>query len=206
MSDSRSVPAVARLDSVDCAGRGLRVEFFRHNDRYAHQILAVGCEELPVLLLESIEGTATEIWPASPAFQALNMDELASEVAQPCAMLIGMAGRSHWSLSVCACEADTPAMTFEVACRVKEVPKWLGSSYSWGGRVELESGEHGPRLQFGSGNCRITSSALETIGLPYLFDKHKKELMFSAPGALSALQDKLPATLRWQIRFAVAEV
>jgi hypothetical protein len=42
---------------------------------------------------------------------------------------IGLAGRSHFSASLTASEADEDSMLIEVACRAQEAPKWLGSTY-----------------------------------------------------------------------------
>jgi hypothetical protein len=43
-------------------------------------------------------------------------------------MLVGMAGNSHWSMSV-AVDAGQNKLLFDVACRVHERPERLGSTY-----------------------------------------------------------------------------
>ncbi len=42
---------------------------------------------------------------------------------------IGLAGRSHFSASLTASQAEEDSMLVEVACRAQEAPKWLGSTY-----------------------------------------------------------------------------
>ncbi len=44
-------------------------------------------------------------------------------------MLIGQAGKSHWSMSVSTGE-DSLSVIFDIACRVRDVPEFLGSTYS----------------------------------------------------------------------------
>ena len=120
--------------NVECvltAGQ-LRAKFVRRGDRIAHVIeLAVGDEA--VELLESCEGSALERWPASPPVQELEKGPGAS-ASKPLnsstprvAWLIGRAGASHWSASVEA-HADG-SITFDVACRLREAPAWLGNRY-----------------------------------------------------------------------------
>jgi hypothetical protein len=102
----------------------LRIEFVWSADRYCHRILAsspgVDCA------LSSREGKPDETWPPSPAFQSLHVEDRPGGVR--IAMLVGMAGRSHWSMSV---ESDVARsrFVFDVACRVSEHPHWLGNSY-----------------------------------------------------------------------------
>ena len=109
------------------AGR-LQIEFFRQGDRYAHRISLAG-DDRPVELLVSVEGGghvdgpnpnrpdcdyADDAWPASPPFQELRIEPRSD--GRQVALLVGMAGRSHWSASV---EADPQLgrFTFDVACR-----------------------------------------------------------------------------------------
>jgi hypothetical protein len=105
-----------------CAG------FEHRGDRYRHWIAIApsgsGGQAEPWLV--SIEGTASQTWPASPALQSLHVEE--REKGVRVALLVGMAGGSHWSMSV---EADEPRgeLTFDVACRTRDVPEFLGSSY-----------------------------------------------------------------------------
>ena len=105
------------------AGR-LRVLFERRGDRIAHRIVWVDGEaEQP--LLASVEGSPEQDWPPSPALQEGRIE---TSSGRSVAMLVGMAGKSHWSMSV---EADTEAnqLTFDVACRVKKPDAELQSTY-----------------------------------------------------------------------------
>ena len=113
------------------SGAALRIEFQRDADRCRHDILL----DLPtpsgqrriVPLLASREGSSNDSWPASPALQNLSVEELAPN--KPVALLVGMAGRSHWSASV---EVDPAraALVFDIACRVSQPPRWLGTTYA----------------------------------------------------------------------------
>ena len=77
MSAVSAVAVIAALEDRDAMGRGLRVEFFRLRDRYAHRILAVGCEVLPVLLLESHRGRQrTSFGRRVPHSRHVNLEDL----------------------------------------------------------------------------------------------------------------------------------
>jgi hypothetical protein len=92
----------------------LRIRLSFESDRYAHSIeLADG--ERWITMLRTREGSPDEAWPASPPFQSVHLD--ISDPDKHVALLVGMAGRSHWSASV---ELDGTASraTFDVACRL----------------------------------------------------------------------------------------
>ena len=104
----------------------LRVEFVHQGDRFGHVIFAVSATGEAERLLESIEDTGRDNWPASPPLQSLSLEALPD--GRPVALLVGMAGGSHWSASVEPL-ADRPALLFDVACRHTRLPQWLGSRY-----------------------------------------------------------------------------
>lgn len=105
-------------------GCGLRVTFIRRDDRVAHVVTLLDATGEHTLL-ESLEGAPEDPWPASPAFQQLSIE---GEGTRRVALLVGMAGRSHWSMSVEATESPI-GLVFDAACRLNELPQQLGSSY-----------------------------------------------------------------------------
>lgn len=212
MTSARDPEPAASLITRDLNGRGLRIEFFRLTDRYFHRLLAVGCEELPVPLLESCEGDASDPWPPSPALRGLNVDDLCDfdgAAAVPPAMLVGMSGSTHWSMSVQPCSSsDSNVSTncrvgfaFDVAGRVKVAPQRLGSWYSLGRRVQSVPNNGEITLQFGSGVCLLRLLALDSSAddAGWQLDARRREVLYDAPIEL-ALR-RLPATVRW--RYAV---
>src|SRR5439155_1224637 len=114
------------IEAYDASGSGLRVEFVWRGDRYGHMISEVGPAGVVEPLLESIEGTAADQWPASPPLQTLSVEELPGE--RRVALLVGMAGGSHWSASIEAV-AEKGELIFDIACRHAAAPVWLGSRY-----------------------------------------------------------------------------
>ena len=102
-----------------------RVSFFRLGDRVAHAIFSreAGGE---VELYRSLEGTDADDWPPSPPLKELSFEQRPGGVQL--ALLVGMAGASHWSLSV-ELDPATERLTFDAACRLSGVPRWLGSTY-----------------------------------------------------------------------------
>ena len=131
-----SLATTRLLDAVNEHGDGLRVEFVRLGPRWGHRILGVERQQTRSLL-HSIEGDETDSFPPSPALQQIDLQQLGDVTA---AMLIGMAGRNHWSICVEARPA-TRSILWDVACRGEcEDGHFFGSSYepfaSWQGGSE----------------------------------------------------------------------
>jgi hypothetical protein len=119
-------------------GGGIAVRFAFHEDRYSHEILlADGSQWIPIL--KSVEGSPDDEWPASPPLQSLHLETRPGN--RQLALLVGMAGHSHWSMSV---ELDSAAarVTFDVACRTRAgAVERLGSRY----KALQPLAEHGRR-------------------------------------------------------------
>lgn len=105
---------------------GLRAVFVRRGDRFAHRI-EVRDEQSQAwgAALESREGTDEEPWPPSPPFQQLHVEH---RKEGDVVLLVGMAGRSHWSAAVDV-SPDGRALRFDVAVRVQSSDESLGSGY-----------------------------------------------------------------------------
>jgi hypothetical protein len=114
------------IESTDSTGRRLVVEFSRHGDRYSHRIACLDSSGNSTTLLESVEGAPDDPWPSSPPLQNLHFESLAD--GRRVALLVGMAGSSHWSASIEPL-TDRPAFLFDIACRHKERPALLANSY-----------------------------------------------------------------------------
>jgi hypothetical protein len=101
------------------------VRFVRAGDRYGHVVETSDGDVLQPVL-QSLEGKSDEAWPPSPPLQDLHVESRAG--GEQVALLVGGAGRSHWSLSV-TLDPTAGAVLFDAACRTSEAPRWLGSSY-----------------------------------------------------------------------------
>jgi hypothetical protein len=104
---------------------GLAVVFSRAADRYRHEV-SIGVGNDRRVILSSFEGSANDIWPRSPPFQELHVQGRGNEAET--ALLVGRAGRSHWSASV-ELDGARQALMFDVACRCSGPIDWLGTSY-----------------------------------------------------------------------------
>ena len=92
-----------------------QIRFVRHGDRWAHTVgVVLGDRLLP--LLASIESSQDELWPPSPPLKDLHLHDANGTTT---AMLVGMAGNSHWSVTVQLAQGD-PAVNFDIACRIKD--------------------------------------------------------------------------------------
>jgi hypothetical protein len=114
------------IEAADASGARIRVEFTPRGDRYVHIISMLDPSGQIQPLLESVEGSADDPWPPSPPLQSLSIETLPD--GRSAALLVGMAGRSHWSASI-EPDRDAPALIFDVACRHPERPLSLGSRY-----------------------------------------------------------------------------
>jgi hypothetical protein len=116
---------------------GLRVRFFWHGDRFAHDVWIHDAGQW-ICALQSVEGSPEDDWPPSPPFQSLNIEPRNDD--RFVALLVGMAGKSHWSASA-AIDLLLPCVHFDVACRVPAAcaPR-LSSAYrtARGGLLEIE--------------------------------------------------------------------
>jgi hypothetical protein len=113
-------------DIVLAASDELRVVFDYRVDRWGH-LIEVHHEDQWIVAYSSIEGTSSDDWPPSPAFQHIHLQNFS--LNGPTALLVGKAGSSHWSAAI---EADREAgvVRFDIACRLSAEPTRLGSAYS----------------------------------------------------------------------------
>ena len=169
-------------DAVLTAGDHLRVRFQRRDDRWTHAIEATDANGL-LWRLESIEGAADEFWPPSPPLQSLQWHSLANQ--EPVALLVGMAGSSHWSATIAA---EGNRLLFDIACRLSAQPIWLGGSY---------------RLSNSAGQPLPLAASKPTIQLlPLAVADAPPGSIVSNNGRITVhiedARSNLPRTVRWQ--------
>lgn len=174
--------------SLDVLAAGdLQVRFVQRGDRIAHEIWLARTSGDWMLMLSSVEGTADEWWPPSPPLQSYHCEP---RPAGPIGLLVGMAGKSHWSASVETKLAEH-AVGFELAVRVRTAEDlWVGSSYELGAGVVVAE-ESRARVVLGTRElaASIVCGAGTTLGA-----FGSRVLQF-----VPQPQDdrKTPVTLRW---------
>jgi len=198
---SRIAPPIPnRLDLALSDGLLLRVDFDRAHDRWRHRVLLVVPQGSPivgpVLLLESIEGNSEEDWPASPPLQFVSIETRPKK--PPVALLMGMAGSSHWSASIEQQPAEK-SFTFDVACRVKGQPQQLGSRYRLPLRVESVSlVDNCLNFTVAGLNFQLTGGAGKDSPPPKLeLEDRELRVHFGEPASVQA------QTYRWLYRLQV---
>jgi len=103
----------------------LSVRYAKFHDRLSHSIgIQVGDSYCP--LLESIEGSEEEPWPASPPMQQV-VEECFTPGAPPVLLGVGLSGNGHWSIAVET--LDSKRLKFDIACKNSKSAQWLGSQY-----------------------------------------------------------------------------
>ncbi len=109
---------------------GLRVCFDKASGRVRHSIWTVGDGNAD-LVLESVEDAEDDDvdGPAAPSVPVLGEVHIQSfDDGRQVALLIGMSGRDHWSMSVAA-DPSTGQLSFDVACRIHSEATRPGSVY-----------------------------------------------------------------------------
>lgn len=176
------------LDSAIRDGCGLRITFDWRADRYGHE-LACLVDRQPSRLLISLEGNAQERWPASPPFQQLSIEARAD--GSQVALLVGMAGKSHWSGSV-RVAPDRPRLEFDIACLAREVPRLVGSCYA----MEREPSEGDTaQLSFSLADGRAAFLTVGSIAEAPLGQIQTAGSRVVIRGTAAAAA--LPQTIRW---------
>jgi len=162
-------------------GGGFCVIFWRQGDRFAHQV-GFGHRDNPQPFLISVEGGDRDLWPPSPPLQELHLEDRPGGVRV--ALLVGMAGDSHWSLS-CSLDAAGRRLVFEAACRFRSNPERLGSRYRLADAL-YEVTPTTRRLAGPFGHCETTADNVEPAG--------GDQLEFFP----SEVHTGLPATVQWR--------
>ncbi|MDX1964600.1 MAG: hypothetical protein SFX18_15725 [Pirellulales bacterium] len=103
----------------------LRLRFVRQADRIGQWIDFRTSTDAPWSeLAHSIEGTADQIWPPSPPWQHLHLE---NRPAGTVALLLGMSGQAHWSGSI---QATADGILWEIACRTPGPAEFLGNTWN----------------------------------------------------------------------------
>lgn len=184
--------AISAIETRDERGRGLRVEFLRERDRYGHRVSVVS-DGREATLLVSQEGSDEDHWPPSPPLQQLSIEE--REAGRHVALLLGMAGKSHWSLSV-EPGSQPLSFVFDVACRLRDNPGYLGSTYQFHGHADPSSD-----------GCLIASSSARLWLGPVAFDHNastisrdpQRQLLLVEPQRM--LRSALLVRWRYEVRW-----
>jgi len=193
-------------DQLLSAGDRLHIRFTRRGDRWDHAIRLQNADGLIWQIDSAAEATSVESsgiaaaigqhWPASPPFQSL---ELHTEPdGRQFALLVGMAGASHWSASV---EADPVAerLVFDVACRIKNAPEWLGSSYA----MAAFAADGGRPLADSLLETSVLAAIVKLEGPSY--DSTKLEIAKNRLRiCVGELSGPLPRTVRWKYAISAA--
>ncbi|MEO8498315.1 MAG: hypothetical protein ABI614_24905 [Planctomycetota bacterium] len=126
------------LKAMNADNVGLQVEFAWRQDRHRHTISLL-VDDCANTVFESFEGSSVDDWPPSPPLQQLSVEELRPQ--SQVALLVGMAGKSHWSISV-EPAGDRAAFVFDVACRSNGPAERLGSAYLLPADQLAANGDH----------------------------------------------------------------
>lgn len=133
---SQSNPWESPVASI--AAGALCVRYVKLADRLSHCIGILtnangGSTFFPIL--ESVEGDASEAWPASPPMQQIVQESIGRESA-PVLLGVGLSGNGHWSSAV---EAVSPeSLKLDIACKNSKPASFLGSRYLANGEIVID--------------------------------------------------------------------
>ena len=137
----------------------------------------------------ALEGDGQQDWPPSPPLQQLSIEDLGGE--QPAGLAVGMAGKSHWSLSA---EFKQGELVFDVACRLRGLDATLGSSYQIAEKAALTSTSNATTISIGDDQLTISDNA--PGGEP-------STIIETSQDSIRLRMEKLPQnseTVRWRYR------
>lgn len=114
--------------SIDCRdGSTLNVSFDFTAGRFRQKVWLQTSEGELGDRWEDETEAGDEDWPASPPIQQLSLESIND---RPTLLGVGQAGKSHWSISIEPIDFEgEAALRFDVACRTRTDPGWLGSTY-----------------------------------------------------------------------------
>lgn len=192
------------LSNVLPDGTTLSIEFERTADRFRHVLSIVEPEnpEHSCSILRSVEGNAQQQWPASPPLQELLIE---TRPTGPVALLLGMAGTSHWSISV-ERSIEQTGFQFDCACRIVDPADFLGCCYNLLTYNKKESAnvEASEFLRSGYGlSATVTPHYSISISQADIQKNSAVDaIQFSGDDGLwriacQATETELPATIRW---------
>ncbi len=187
------------LETVNGDGIGMRVRFTRQSKQIGHAIaVVVGDDEFAVLV--SQEGDSQQAFPPSPALQQMTIHRQPNGMQT--AMLIGMADRNHWSVSIEAAP-DGAGFLFDVACRCPESDhRLLGSTYFGQGQVPVCATETPPHCNISHDQteyiCRLTPRIDTKTGPAELTVKGTKLVVRPQRGQAASTQ-------RWCYRLQIVK-
>ncbi|MFM8251909.1 MAG: hypothetical protein ACKOBW_09975 [Planctomycetota bacterium] len=188
-NETQAVPEAGRLSLSLDGDRVLHVVFVRLADRIGHRLELQANSQPARVIAESWEGATDDAWPVSPPLQQLHLEDRGG--GQRVALLVGMAGRGHWSLVV-EPTADRRGFLFDAACRLSAAPTQIGSAYRW----HVPAADCAVELQVESPEAlRIRSSSESPAAqssTPMTLDDSHVTLHWQPP------LPSLPATVRWR--------
>ncbi|WP_417739857.1 hypothetical protein [Rosistilla oblonga] len=125
----------AELTAGDPNTLGLALRLVWQEDRFGHAI-----EQLRggkrTLLLETLADSAAVPWPANPPLQQASLETIDGRLA---ILGVGLAGTSHWSISMETLAGDSQGLRIDCACRCTSLPESLGSGYRWAEGVDCQT-------------------------------------------------------------------
>jgi hypothetical protein len=135
----------------------MTVSFRWTEGRFRHSIVLNDSNGTTLDHWEDAIESASDEWPASPPIQQLSLESIQE---RPTLLGVGQAGKSHWSISVEPIAApDARGLRFDLACRSRTLPHWLGSTYK-----RLFDGGPSPRqLVIQSENGQVSQSDSRVI-------------------------------------------
>jgi hypothetical protein len=140
--------------TVDCGHSLQLVTCFRYlHGRYRHQVELRDTDGALLDHWEDDFDSREENWPSAPPIQQLSRETVQG---RDVLLGVGQAGAAHWSISVETIEHDDGgSLKFDLACRCRTLPTWLGSTY----RSLSSDTSDGPRLSIASSVPRGNSAS-----------------------------------------------
>lgn len=125
----------AELTVGDPNTLGLALRLIWQQDRFGHVIeLLRNGQRQP--LLSTVADAPQAAWPNNTPLQQASLETIDGRLA---ILGVGLAGTSHWSLSIETLTGDNVGLRIDCACRCSSIPERLGSRYHWEPEVDCQT-------------------------------------------------------------------
>ncbi len=191
------------IEDFTLSGQALRARFFAAGDRYAH-VVSFRTKQGNQPILESLEGSPDQAWPPGPPLQHLDVTE--PSPGRKVALLLGIAGQSHWSLAAeLVTSPDGEWLVFDFACRAAAAPEFLGSRYRLGPDTRWDAGTDRLTFPWGSARLRVDArtALVRPAPSPGEIEVVPRLEPLSPPSTRSDFT--FPTTIRWKYAIEVSQ-
>ncbi|QDV67951.1 hypothetical protein Poly24_16570 [Rosistilla carotiformis] len=181
----------AELIAGDPNTLALALRLVWQQDRFGHAIDVLQAGQRSPLL-ETVVDPAPTAWPRNTPLQQASLETIDGRLA---ILGVGLAGTSHWSLSLETLAGESVGLRIDCACRCTTAPESLGSQYRWADGIDCQTDAFAGILFRGDQVCVQVAPDDEKTVITCTADEKLCEIR------PESLPNETPQTIRWCYQF-----